>query len=220
MHQLQKILLKRLLIQGKQKYSLLTRSYSYEDNILFHLKQLINKGLVAKKDGQYSVTAAGIKGFDLDQREDTGAKTFIIGFLCQEENEYLIKAHPHAPKNFYNLPSGQPRFGEDIFQALARIFFENTNFKINPKNFKFLSLHLKTIKTADGQVLFDDAFAIYEVKIGKNQRNQMKLKKELSWMGLKKIKTLQNRWPEIDILIFEGNRTPYLSYQFKSNYIL
>ena len=48
MHEVQKILLKRLSQQNDQRYSTLTRDYDYEDNIVFHLKKLITDGFVIK----------------------------------------------------------------------------------------------------------------------------------------------------------------------------
>jgi len=223
MHQLQKILLKRLLLNNQQKYSQLTRGYDNENNILFHLKQLLNKKLISKNNQAYSITTKGIKTitqFDLSLLKETGFKTFFIGFLCQYQNQYLIKNHPTSQKNFYNLPSGKPRFGKPIEQFLTKLFHEQTNLDLKPTDFKYLSLHLKTIKTSQNKTLFDDAFAIYKIKINPQQKQAMQLSKNIQWMTLDQIKKLSNRWPELDICIINKNTKPYHSYQFTSNYIL
>lgn len=223
MHQIQKILLKRLLLQNKQKYSTLTKGYDYEDNIVFHLKQLKKSGMINKADNHYQITSEGIKiitNYDLPAIEDRGFKTFFIGFLCSFDDSFLIKEHPTENNNFYNLPSGKPRFGEQINQALIRTFAANTGIKLEADKFKFLTLHLKTIETSKGEGLFDDAFAIYNVNINKSEKENMKPPQQISLKSIEEIKKLSNRWPEIDILILKKDFSPYLAYEFISDYIL
>lgn len=223
MHGIQKILLKRLHLQNKQKYSILTSGYDFEDNIVFHLKQLISKGLVKKEGDYYFITAEGVKeitDYDLPTLEDTGFKTFFVGFLCTDGDKYLIKEHPTEINNCYNLPSGKPRFGEKTEDALIRTFEANTGIKLTPYDFKYQSLHLKTVKTSDGETLFDDAFAIYKVDINEEQKNQMRLHKQIKWMSAEEIKELSNRWPELDICIINQDTAQYKNYEFISDYIL
>lgn len=229
MHQLQKILLKRLVVQNNQRYSYLTSGYDFEDNIVFHLNKLIENKLVEKNNGIYSITLNGIKEisrFEPVELEDRGVKTFFIGFLCksQEKNrgevEYLIKSHPNAKANFYNLPSGKPYFGENIEDALQRTFLDNTGLKLDADRFKFLSLHLKTIKNEEEEIVFDDAFTIYEVEVTEEEKDNVTLADAVNWVRKDEIKRLENKWPEIDICIIDNNRSPYLSYIHNSNYIL
>lgn len=223
MHEIQKILLKRLLIQNGQRYSTLTVGYDFDDNVVFHLKQLIKNGLIKKDADKYLITVEGVKvitDYDLPTIEDTGYKTFFVGFLCNCGDEFLIKEHPTETINFYNLPSGKPRFGEPIENALIRTFESNTGITLGKEDFKFQSLHLKTVKTSHGEVLFDDAFTIYTVSTTKEQKEKMKLHKQISWKSIEEIRKLSNRWPEIDICILKKDLTPYLSYEVKSDYIL
>lgn len=223
MHDIQKILLKRLLQQNGQRYSTLTVGYNFDDNIVFHLKQLTSHKLIEKLNGNYLITAEGVKTitqYDLTTIKDLGFKTFFIGFLCNFEDQYLIKDHPNGHNNFYNLPSGKPRFGEPIGNALVRTFEENTGVVLKPNDFEYQSLHLKTVKTSEGEVLFDDAFAIYAVEIKLSQKTIMKLIKNVSWKNKDEIKSLQNRWPEIDFCVIENDKVSYRSYEVKSDYIL
>ncbi len=223
MHKIQKILLKRLLLQNKQKYSSLTIGYDFDDNIVFHLKQLVSKNLMKKEGDKYLITVGGIKvitDFDLSTIEDTGYKTFFIKFLCGFENKFLVKEHQTGTTNFYNLPSGKPRFGEPIGSALIRTFKANTGITLMDTDFEFQSLHLKTVKTSGGEIIFDDAFTIYKVNINTEQKEKMKLHKQISWKSVDEIKKLSNHWPELDICILKKDKSPYLSYEIKSDYIL
>lgn len=223
MHEVQKILLKRLFLHNKQKYSTLTSGYDFEDNIVFHLKQLLNKGFIKKEENFYFITPEGIReitDYDLAALEDSGFKTFFIGFLCTDGEKYLIKEHPTENNNCFNLPSGKPRFGEKIEEALIRTFQTNTGLTLNPDDFTYQSLHLKTVKTSEGEVLFDDAFAIYKVGINEDQKKEMKLHANIKWMSIEEIKKIPNLWPEIDYCILQKDSSPYLTYEFISDYIL
>lgn len=223
MHKIQKIILKRLLVKNRQKYSVLTQRYSFEDNVVFHLKQLINQKYIEKSGTEYQITTSGVKAvtkFDLDSLEDTGFKTLFLGFVCKCGDEYLLKEHKNNNHTFYNLPSGKPNFGENIEDSLIRTFKENANLKLSVKDFKYISLHLKTVKTPADEILFDDAFAVYEVNLTEEQKGEMVLQKNIKWFGLKEIKKLPNCWPEVDILIIKNDYTNYLSYEFETNYIL
>lgn len=223
MHKIQKIILKRLLVKNKQKYSELTKGYNFEDNIVFHLKQLTNQGYIEKQGTEYQITTSGVKtitNFDLDSLDDTGFKTFFLGFICKCGDEYLLKEHKNENQTFYNLPSGKPNFGENIEDSLIRTFRENTNLELNVKDFKYISLHLKTVKTPIGETLFDDAFAVYEVNITEEQKEKVNLHKNIKWFSLKEIKKLSNCWPEINILLIKKDFTNYLTYSFKTSYTL
>ena len=223
MHKIQKIILKRLLVKNRQKYSELTQGYSFEDNIVFHLKQSINQKYIEKRGTEYQITTSGVKvitNFDLGSLEDKGFKTFFLGFVGKYGDEYLLKEHTNNNQTFYNLSSGKPVFGENISDSLIRTFKENTNLKLSAKDFKYISLHLKTVKTPEGEILFDDAFAVYEINITVEQKEKMKLQKNIKWFSLKEIKKLSNCWPEIDILLIKKDYTNYLSYEFETNYIL
>ncbi len=223
MHTIQKILLSRLLASGKLSFASLTRGYDYEDNVVFHLKQLHNKHYVDKSEHHYMLTSSGIKAithYDLPTLDDTGYKTVITGFLCEYKGRYLIKEHPQASVNFYNLPSGKPHFGEPIEHALQRAFMSISSLELSTSAFTFTSLHLKTVKASGGDVLFDDAFAIYHVTLTDNDQQNVKLPDSIHWMTKGHISALPNRWPELDMCILENESVPYRSYEFVSDYIL
>jgi ADP-ribose pyrophosphatase YjhB (NUDIX family) len=211
MHSLQKTLLRRLLTKNGLKYSDLTSGFDFEDNIVFHLKQLQSNNLIVKNSDLYSLTAEGLKAA---KNEEAGLKMFFLGFLCEYRGKFLIREHSEGETKFYNLPSGKPRFSERIESALARSFMAATGLETN--NFEFLSLHLKTVQTSKGEVLFDDAFAIYKASVAAAGP----LNSGMVWFTPEEIKQLPNRWPEIDICILKKDLRPYLSYQFTSDHIL
>ena len=223
MHDVQKIILKRLFDHNRQRFAQLTQGYSFEDNVVFHLKQLIGKGLVEKCDEHYLITAAGVKTitqYDMQSLIDAGFKTCFVGFLCSYGDSYLLKAHPSGQTNFYNLPSGKPHFGEPTDQALVRLFNKISGMTIQHNAFSFYSLHLKTVKTSANEILFDDAFIIYQIKLSDTQHNNLRLADNISFLPVSDIAKLPNRWPEVGMCILEKDAAPYRAYDFVSDYIL
>jgi ADP-ribose pyrophosphatase YjhB (NUDIX family) len=217
MHQIQKNLLQRLLAKNNLKYSELTAGYDFENNIVFHLKQLLGNGHLEKTGNTYTLTADGVRAA---KDEGDNLKMFFLGFVCENDGKFLLREHAEGKTKFYNLPSGKPHFGEKIENALARVFKELTGIKLLPENFKHLSLHLKTVKTSKNEILFDDAFAIYKITVSDQQAKEMKLKDSVKWFSAEEIKNLPNCWPEIDLGILKENKDPYLAYEFVSDYIL
>ena len=165
---------------------------------------------IEKKDSVYSITAEGIKqiySYELSDLTNPGIKTFFIGFIVTDSEEnYLIKSHLTAKVNFYNLPSGRPKFGEKMEEALIRLFFDNTGIKIEPARFEYKCLHTKIVKTTGGEPLFE--------------KKNMKLMEGMGWYSLVEIKKLTNCWPEIKMCILEKNIVPYASYEVVTDYKL
>ena len=223
MHKTQKELLRRLFLKSNQKYSLLTCGFNYDDNIVFHLKQLVSKNFIKKKDDRYLLTEIGIrkiKEYDQDTLDSKSYKTFLIGILCTDGNSFVLKDHPNAENNFYNLPSGMPEFGEKIEDAIQRIFYEKTRLKIDPNRFAFVSTHLKTVVNDKDLIIFDDVFIIFKLDLDLVEKKKAVLRSDLFWFTKDEILKLENKWFEIDLCVFKEKPDIYKSYTIKSNYIL
>lgn len=223
MHTLQKLLITRLVKQNGLAYSALTKGYDSEDNVVFHLKQLLTKGFVEKRDDRYFLTLEGVTKLSTFQKtdlQDNSFKMMFFGFVCEYDGAFLIKPHKNSSEPFYNLPSGSPLFGEKLEDALSRTFYEEAGINVPFDNFKFNSLHLKTVKTNDEKILFDDAFIAYNVTITKEQKDEMELKKGSVWMEKQEIEKLDNKWPEIGMCIFKEDWKVYSVYDVTCNYIL
>ena len=208
-------MLKRLVGKNGRTYSDLTQDYDSETNIAFHLKQLLNENLVEKRTDGYFLTA---KGVSVAQSEDF--KVFFVGFVCNCGDEYLVKPHENAKTNFYNLPSGAPLFGEDLKDALPRLFYQQFGLTLPYNAFLFDSLHLKTVITSEKDVLFDEAFTVYRIDITINQRNLLTFPTSYTWMTVSEILKLPNKWPEIDLCILKKDWKIYNVYNITSDYIL
>ncbi|KKT83189.1 MAG: hypothetical protein UW82_C0045G0012 [candidate division WWE3 bacterium GW2011_GWC2_44_9] len=223
MHLVQKLLIKRLVEENGRSYSSLTKGYDSKDNIAFHLKQLISGNLIEKRDDQYYITPEGINILNTFQKtdlQDNSFKMFFVGIVCRCGEEYLIKPHTNTKDIFYNLPSGSPLFGEDLEDALPRIFYEEMGINIQFLAFSLDSLHMKTVKSKADAVLFDDVFGVYKVEVTTEQKSRMTLKKGSVWMSEDKIEELENKWPELDLCILRKGWELYNKYTVVCNYVL
>lgn len=223
MHNLQKLLIKRLVEENGRSFASLTKGYDAEDNIVFHLKKLISDEFVEKKDEKYFITPKGINTLNTFQKtdlQDNAFKMFFVGIVCKNGNDYLIKPHNNAKDVFHNLPSGSPLFAEDLEVALPRIFYDETSLNLGFDRFVFNALHMKTIQTSSGEILFDDAFGIYSVETSDNERVNMTLKKGCVWMHIDQIVELKNCWPEIEFCILKKDWEVYKKYTVICDYVL
>ncbi len=223
MHTLQKLLITRLINENGQKFSELTRGYDSDDNIVFHIKKLIDKGYVEKRDNQYFITSEGIKtvnSFYKVTLKENVFKMVYVGFICEHNKRFLLKYHTNTKIPFYNLPGGIPLFGESMQKALPRIFRLETGVDIDYDRFEFDSLHMKTVKSRAGEVLFDDGFIVYKVSVSQQERDDIMSDKNLVWKSKNEITKLTEKWPEIDICILKKDWKTYNEYEVVSDYHL
>src|SRR3989344_9421536 len=104
MHTIQKHLLKRLVDKNHLKYSELSQDYSAEDNIVFHIKQLVKFGFMAKIDNEYILTQSGLFAsgqFDLDSLEEQESKTAYLAFVCLWQGKYLLRERTQDTQHLY-----------------------------------------------------------------------------------------------------------------------
>jgi len=125
----------------------ITRGYSFEDNIVFHLKRLIKQGLVNRRCGKYHLTKQGLEfsgKFSLSDLEDRKYKTAYIAFICKFNNWYLIREHVSGNSKFYKFPGGKPFLGETMLDACKRIFKAETSIELPYKNFHIIVFTLRS----------------------------------------------------------------------------
>lgn len=128
-----------ILMNRDITFSELMRKLEARDNgqINYHLKVLINQGLVSKIDKVYSLTSLGENlGIYLKQMQFTEVSPICVvcGLVLNQKGEILLLRRANKPeKGKYGLPGGKIRIGETIFSAVSREVFEETGLKLKAK---------------------------------------------------------------------------------------
>jgi 8-oxo-dGTP pyrophosphatase MutT (NUDIX family) len=142
LHEIQVLILKKLLFHPKLRYSDLRPSEEIENNKLnFHINQLKNLGLVKKSDDLYVLTN---KGKEFAGRLDTDIlkvqkQAKISAWICpirdvEGELEFLIYTRLKSP--FFGCQgfmSGKVDYGEKILDAAKRELKEECDLEGNPE---------------------------------------------------------------------------------------
>ena len=207
------------MLSPSLRFSELTNGYNADDNVVFHLKKLIDQGYIKKESNVYKLTVEGVKKtneYDWKNLVELGSKPLFVGFIVECNDMYLIKKHDQADTQFYNLPNGKPYHDKDIRDELVRLSKQEMNIEAEKVDFNFDSFHIKNIVTSENKLLFSDAFVVYKLKVNEIS----KVPENLLLLHKSEIVKLSNRWIEIDYCILRKNWENYLEYTQTSNYIL
>jgi ADP-ribose pyrophosphatase YjhB (NUDIX family) len=135
MHRIQQHIFGILITQPSARFSDLKPKEVESNLFMYHLKQLIDQGYVAKvKDGSYSLTAPGMVYADR-----LSLKTFqprlqprIVTLLMirNQHGEYLMYRRKRQPLiNMVGFPYGKIHTGETIKEAAGRELLEKTGYQ-------------------------------------------------------------------------------------------
>ncbi len=138
MHELQKHILKTLMVSTKAKYSKL-KPPGIEGNLFsYHLKILVEQGLIELKTGHYYLTAKGKQHVDrisfttLHTRVQPKIVTLIV---LKEKNKYLLYERKRMPFiDHVGFPYGKIHLEERILEAADRELLEKTGLRANLKH--------------------------------------------------------------------------------------
>lgn len=196
-HGAQTSILRELLFKPKMGYAELQKPTGLtSDHFNFHIKRLVEVGLVEKiSGGKYSLTPKGkeyANTLDTDQNTvERQPKTTVILAVTRERNgekEYLFqKRLKHPYYGYWGFPTGKIRWGETVLETAARELKEETGLEAR---YAFRGIyHEHVYQQESGELLEDKLFfvvsctetigqLIEEFEGGKN-----------SWVTLKEMET-------------------------------
>ena len=134
-HTAQMKILRALLMDSAKSFSELQKASTLtSDHANFHIKQLINAGLVAhvkKEYGKYQLTRTGK---EYANRMDTDEiiiekqpKLSIVILLLNSKGEKLCQERLKQPYyGYWSHPTGKIRWGEEVLEAASRELMEET----------------------------------------------------------------------------------------------
>ena len=206
-HPIQARILRALLFKTKARFSQLNTTKMSTDHFTFHLKRLIEVGLVEKtKKSTYCLTS---DGKEFANRFDTEAiileKQAKVGVLVggvrekEGQSQYLVQQRLKQP--YYGLHgflTGKVKWGETILEAAARELKEETGLT---GKLTLVGIHHKTDLSQEDQLLEDKYFFV--IRAG---RLKGKLKKEFEggknqWLTKKGLLKLPNLFDGVDLTL-------------------
>jgi 8-oxo-dGTP diphosphatase len=132
MHRLQQHILNELMRHSTRRYADL-KPHEVEGNLfMYHLRHLMNDGLVAKRtDGLYELSPEGQRfadGFSLKEFAPRAQPRIVTLIVCHNEaGEYLFWRRKRQPMiGWAGFPYGKIHLGETIATAAQRELHEKT----------------------------------------------------------------------------------------------
>lgn len=164
-HAAQAEILRTLLFKPAARFSELNSTELSNDHFTFHLKQLLQFGLIEKDGSNYRLS---VLGKEFANRMDTDDRTIErqgkIGALLvpireqKGRREYLLQQRLKQPfYDFVGFMTGKIRWGETILEGAARELEEETGLKAD---LEFKGINHKIDYGQDGALLEDKYFYI------------------------------------------------------------
>lgn len=176
-HVAQMAILRELLLADSCNFSALSTSTGLtSDHANFHIKQLIQSGLVArvpKTYGEYQLTRQGkeyANRMDTDEHKiEKQPKISVVLVIVNEKGEHLQQERLKQPYyGYWGHPTGKIRWGETLEEAGARELLEETGLtaKLTP-----LGFYHKLDYDESGELLEDKYLCLI---YGTNPRGELK----------------------------------------------
>ena len=166
MHPAQVTILHALLFRPSANFSELQKASKLSsDHFNFHLRQMVEQGVVDKNDdGTYELTQAGkeyANRFDTDERiVERQPKIGVLLVIEREDGKILAQQRKKQPfYGYWGRMTGKVRWGETIYETAARELMEETGLEADHE-FKAVYHKLDYKKDTD-EILEDKVFMLF-----------------------------------------------------------
>lgn len=143
----QKAILKRLLYNDKMRYNELWNKEFSSNLFDYHLKKLIEDGIIAKQDDFYNLTPKGtqhisyLDGKTIEQKQRPLVCTFILGI--GDDGKLLMHRRRKQPfLNYVGLPGGKLEMGDKVQEQAEQEFLEETGFTAKKMTMKLIANYI------------------------------------------------------------------------------
>lgn len=200
-HEAQAFVLRELLFKREARFSELNILKLSTDHFTFHIKSLVDAGLIEKTEKGYQLTTVGkefANRFDTDPKNVSIEKQAKIGvLLCGVKKEaktvqYLIQQRLKEPYfGYFGFATGKLRKGETLFEGSEREFLEETGLS---GKFTLLGIKHKMDYSKEKELLEDKFFFVFRVDETKGKLLKTFEGGKNIWMVEKEINKLPNRF--------------------------
>lgn len=220
-HQVQASILRELLFHNGTNFASLNKLGLTNDHFTFHLKRLLEEGIVEKKGRKYSLTQEGkayAHKLDVDslvmEKQGTCTVAVTAKKAIRGKVHYLIQKRLKEPLyGYFGFINGKIRFGEFSKDTARRELTEETGLSGKPE---FLMVAHKLRGPKRSEIKLDHFFFLYIVKSPKGKLKNTKEGKNY-WMTLDKIKRLKT-FPGFESYLAAVEKetfTPYFEHFIK-----
>jgi 8-oxo-dGTP pyrophosphatase MutT (NUDIX family) len=168
-HPIQAKILRVLLFNPNARFSQLNSEKISTDQFNFHLKALINAGILDKKDGKYCLTNKGKEfagRFDVEKVsfEKQAKISLVVVPIKKIKTKIYRLVHQRLKQpyyGYYGAVTGKIRLGEKIFDAAKRELLEETGLKA--EKMILIGVFHKTDYSGEKNLLEDKFFFMIRV---------------------------------------------------------
>jgi len=204
LHPIQSQILKSLIFKTGESFNKLNENKIGTDSFTFHLKSLVEAGLVKQENCRYFLTPTGkefANRLDVDTQTPQMEKQAKIGVLifaiqgAGENKQYLLQQrlkHPYF--GYYGGVGGKLKIGESIVNAASREFLEETGLT---GKLIFCGVNHKTDFSKQGELLEDKIFFVFKATNLKGNFVEQFQGGKNTWFSLLEIKKLDKLFPDV-----------------------
>lgn len=212
----QRKILHLLETNNGQKYTDLYKFFVEKDKFPYHLKQLVSKGNINKRNNRYYLTRLGAQAtqdFNSTTLEERKLKIPINIFVCRHNDTFLIR-RTYSDDICYALPGIKAEWGATYAEDLQTQF--TLKYKASIKKMSYRStLHLLE-RTTNNKIMFDDILLVFDVVVGKIHA----IDEQSKWLTISEIGKLPNKHKPVDLLILENSHKKFEECIITSNFNL
>ncbi|MDD5750229.1 MAG: NUDIX domain-containing protein [Candidatus Pacebacteria bacterium] len=204
LHPRQAEILKVLLFNPKPRFRDLNVSGLSNDHFSFHIKSLVEAGLIVKGESNYCLTAVG-KEFanrmdaekDIPQVEKQ-AKVGVLIFAVEKQGgvkKYLLQQRLKQPYfGYYGGVGGKLKIGETLLDGARREFTEETGLSAK---LSFVGVNHKMDYSKEGLLLEDKLFFVFRADGIKGKMTEEFQGGKNFWLSMAEIRKLPKLFPDV-----------------------
>jgi ADP-ribose pyrophosphatase YjhB (NUDIX family) len=156
------------------------------NKLSYHLKKLMDIGLLTKNGDSYILTSKGETAAERISHftgKEVGHMVVVIVALKNDDKLLLVKREKRPFKEYWGMIGGKTKFDESIPDAVKREVEEEVGIKINPNSVKVRSVMLERTKTNQG-ISHGNILILTEAKPS-NKNNPISNSQNIKWFKMK-----------------------------------
>ncbi len=205
-HQVQAKILTELLFKPGSKFSNLNKMELTNDHFTFHIKKLVEQGLVYKKEAEYFLSESG-KEFANRMDTDTSkierqpkVAVLVVG-VKRVGGKIFILTQKRLKEPFFGYTgfiTGKVRWGESLEEAAKRELLEESG--LIASKIVFCGIEHKT-DIKDEEIKEDKLFFIYKAFIKDDKLTEKFQGGENRWLPEKDVIDIKNKFGDIEEIL-------------------